>query len=535
MSRRGKKWRYAADIRRELELLDLQETARAAAWVQERVARMPHHWGKLIAAEHGKRGGAADAAANRWLMDATEQAGGLVRLSASDDDIRTAAKVASGEAKSRAMVLQGGAGDVLESLRHTCSRWGVSPAEPKKREGQIDIMPAVARMICGRWWLRKLRVAAGQRCERAAIGAGLVKRGRWVYASQDTVERRRQQRRRQQDAIDGAMLEDMDSGEQVALADAVAGSVSNPEIKRGELMTRVKGCDEFAAGKGWLCEFWTLTTPSRFHAQTTAGGGVSANPVFDGSTPKQAQAYLCKTWARARAAWQRQKLQVVGLRTAEPHHDATPHWHLIVYGEAAALEQARDILRKHALADSTNEPGAEKRRFVWLRAAGMDGAAYAAKYVAKNIDGRSMEAADSDETGGKVSDALLRVEAWARTWRVRQFQFFGVPMVGIWRALRKIRQECAPAEEAIEQARAAADRGAWAAFWRAIDGREVKLLREAGERLTVYGDEAARRVIGVVEGANSALLDLRAWVVKWGALRAAARAAGGRGSLVPCL
>lgn len=535
MSGRGRVFKYAVQMRRELALQDEWEQRRAHEWVASRVERMPHHWGRLIAEEHQKRGGADDAAANRWLLEATEQAGGLVRLSASDEDIRTAAKVARGEAKSLAMVLRCGAGGVLESLRHTCARWGVTPAEPKKREGQVDIMPAVARMICGRWWLRKLRVAAGQRCERAAIGAGLVKRGRWVYASQDTVERRRQQRRRQQDAIDGAMLEDMGSGEQVPLAAAVAGSVSNPEIKRGELMTRVRGCDAFAAGKGWVCEFWTVTTPSRFHAQTTAGGRVSANPVYDGSTPRQAQTYLCQTWARARAAWQRRGLQVVGLRTVEPHHDATPHWHLIVYGEAAALEQARDILRQHALANSPNEPGADKRRFCWLRASGLDGAAYAAKYVAKNIDGRAMEGAASDETGGKVADALLRVEAWARAWRVRQFQFFGVPLVGIWRSLRKIRKACAAAEEAIEQARAAADRGEWAAFWQAIEGREVRLLREAGERLTVYGDEAARRVIGVVEGANSALLDLRAWVVKWGALRSVAMADGGRGSLVPCL
>jgi len=535
MSGRRKGWRYPADIRRDLELIDVQEPARAAAWVQERVARMPHHWGRLIADEHRQRGGQDDAAANRWLFEATEQAGGLVKLSASDADIRVAAKIASGEAKSRAMVLQGGAGDVLDSLQHTCGRWGVAPAEPRKREGQIDILPAIARMICDRWWLRKLRVAAGQRCERAAIGAGLVKRGRWVYASQDTVERRRQQRRRQQEAIEGALLQDIESGEQVALADVVAGSVSNPEIKRGELMTRIKGCDEFAAGKGWSCEFWTVTAPSRFHPQTTRGGRVAVNPAWDGSTPRQAQSYLCKLWAKARAKWQRRGLQVVGLRTVEPHHDATPHWHLIVYGEAAVLESARDILRQHALADSPDEPGAQQRRCSWLRASGLDGAAYAAKYIAKNIDGRAMEGAASDETGGKVADALLRVEAWARTWRIRQFQFFGVPLVGIWRALRKIRQACAEADEAIEQARAAADRGAWAAFWQAIEGRKVKLLREAGERLTVYGDEAARRVVGVVDGATSALLDLRAWVVKWGALRAAARAGGGRGSLVPCL
>jgi len=537
--RRGRPFRYAADIRRDLEILDRQEEARAEAWIKGRLARLPLHWGAAVAAEHRQKGGSNSAAANAWLLEATEEGGrGLVPLSASEDDIRTSARVAANEARGIAQVVRGGGADVFDSLTHTCERWGILPAVPRMVDGQPDIMPAVRRMICRRWWLRRLRVAVGQRCEAAAIKAGMVRRGKWCYVSQDAVVRRSCQKDRQRQAIERALLEDADTGEQVGLDRVVAGSVSNQAIKRGELMVRIRGFDELAQGEGWACEFWTLTAPSRFHPQTTAGGGrPAANPSFDGSSPREAQDYLVKLWARARSAWQRRGLQVVGLRTVEPHHDATPHWHLIAYGEGEALQAARDLLRGYALQDSPGEAGAEKRRFVWIKAKGLDGAAYAAKYLAKNIDGCGIEGERDRESGGKVADTVQRVEAWAAVWRIRQFQFWGAPAVTVWRTLRKIRQACADAAAAIERARAAADRASWADFWRACVEGELVLLKEDGERLTQYGDEAARRVVGVGEesGCNRALLDLRAWVVKWGG-RVCQGASGARSvPLVLCL
>lgn len=536
--RRGRPFRYAADIRRDLEIHDRQEEARTEAWIKGRLARMPLHWGAAIADEHRKRGGSDVAAANAWLLGATEEGGrGLVPLSASEDDIRTAAKVAANEARGRAQVVRGGGADVFESMAHTCGRWGVAPAVPRMVDGKQDIMPAVRRMLCSRWWLRRLRVAVGQRCEAAAIKAGMVRRGKWCYVSQDAVVRRLCQKERQRQAIGRALLEDTDTGEQIDLDQVVSGSVSNPAVKRGELMVRIRGFDEVAQGEGWACEFWTLTAPSRFHAQTTAGGRPAANPVYDGSSPREAQNYLVKLWARARAAWQRRGLQVGGLRTVEPHHDATPHWHLIAYGPEADLQAGRDLLKGYALQDSPGEAGAEKRRFVWLKARGLDGAAYAAKYLAKNIDGRGLEGERDREAGGKVADTVQRVEAWAAVWRIRQFQFWGAPAVTVWRTLRKIRQACADAAAAIERARMAADRASWADFWKACVDGELVLLKEDQERLTQYGDEAARRVVGVGEesGEHRALLDLRSWVVKWGGRVVEGAAPGRSVPLVPCL
>lgn len=521
-----KPFRYAAQIRRELQAVGVAEQERAKRFVEGRLSLLPWHWGRHVAAQHAARGGGECAEANRWLLAVTDAgAAGLVRLAAGDEDVRTSALVAVREARDRAMLCRGVG--VLAAVARVCVRWGVDPA-PVAR-GSSDPWPAIRRMLCERWWLRRLRAMVARRCEAAAIKAGLVRRGLWPYASQDTVERRRAQLARGRAAVESAVLEDADSGEQCDLSAVVDGSVSHPVIRRGELMTRVRGCDEYAKGRGWACEFWTLTCPSRFHAQTVVDGVARENPRYGGESPRAAQAYLCKVWARARAAWKRRGLDVVGLRTAEPHHDGTPHWHLVAYGSRRDLRFARRLLRVYALRDSPGEPGARARRFVSLLAQDGTAARYVAKYVAKNIDGYSMAGELDDESGRSVPESVARVDAWAAAWRVRQFQFFGGAAVGVWRVLRRMRESVAESGEVIERARVAADRGDWCGYLKACEGGAVRVLREAGERLTQYGDAAAARVVGVVDGGRRALLNLRSWVVRWGArvVEGARRSVGG--------
>lgn len=531
-----KAFRCAADMCRELSFVDQDEAERSRKWVESRLSLLPWHWSRDVVAQFVQRGGEACADACRWLMEATVPGeGGRVALSASDADLRVAAKVAVAEAKSIAQVTIGGR-TVLESLSHTCERWGVVPAKPARPSdyGPPDCWPAVRRMVCERWWLRGLRRATGRRCEAAAIRAGMVRRGRWCYVSQDCLERRQQQRARSTAAIEAAMLTDTDTGEQVPLGEVVAGSIANPEIRRGELMTRIRGFDEWAIEQGWSAEFWTLTAPSRFHAQRTVGAVSEENPKYGGANPREAHQYLCGVWARARASWARRGLVVAGLRTVEPHHDGCPHWHIVVYGPRRDLRFARRLLRVYALRDSPDELGAKARRFVAKLSLGVSGAAYAAKYVAKNVDGAGMAGCRDSETGREVSSVVERVLAWSATWGIRQFQFFGSPQVTAWRALRRVDSPCGPDDVPLERARVAADQGDWAGFWRAWESGDFALLRDdAVIRLTEYGDRAVARVVGVVESAWSALMEVRSWVVKWGAARGGE--GGGCGRFGPSL
>lgn len=82
------------------------------------------------------------------------------------------------------------------------------------------------RLMCARWWVRALRRAAARRCEGAAIRGALVRRDCTYTAG--SIARRGEQKRRNEAAVAGAALVDLDNGEEVELAEIVAGSLANP-------------------------------------------------------------------------------------------------------------------------------------------------------------------------------------------------------------------------------------------------------------------------------------------------------------------
>lgn len=492
--------------------IEAAEAERESRWLRQKLGMLPATWAKHARAEHKRMGGLKSAAANQWLLCLVEPAGGRLPLSAGDADIRAAAVEASKAAKDIVYAdydMGASNEEIRRSLVLHCLSWGIEPARQ-------DGIPGIMRMVDERWLLRRIRSAHGRRAEAVAIGAGVVRRGLWIYATQDAVERRQAQRRGNAQAIEKATVECEASGESLALADVVAASVANPEVKRAELMVRIKGCDAIASENGDACEFWTLTAPSEYHAQRIVGGKAVKNPHYSGASPRDAQKYLSRVWARARAAWKRRGLAVFGLRTAEPHHDGCPHWHLIAYGPRRDLRFARRLLRVYALRQNPDEAGAREHRFKVLEArAGTKGAAYAAKYVSKNIDGKGLEGDIDQEGQKKISASVRRVDAWAATWGIRQFQFFGCPAISGWRVLRRMRGPVAVVGSMLERARAAADDSDFAGYWRAAIAGGLKLIYRGGELLTAYGDAAAARIAGIREGGRLAMLPEKEWVIKW--------------------
>lgn len=362
------------------------------------------------------------------------------------------------------------------------------------REGRL------ARLADARWWRRQLR----KRWTRAAEGALrdmlIVRRGRQPYASDNAVQQRAAQKRKTREFLESHQLVN-EQGEQLELLQIAEHSRANPAIRRGELMCRVRGFEETAAQYGHAAEFVTLTTPSRFHAALSAGG---RNPAYIRATVRDAQQWLCRMWARARAKLKRLSVLYYGLRVAEPHHDATPHWHLLVFCRPHQVETLRMVLSEIWLSDGGEERGAAAHRvkFETIDRAKGSAVGYVAKYVSKSIDGAGqIGAAEDDETGAAVSDSVARIDAWAATHGIRQFQQLGGPPVGIWREARRLRE--AVADPDIERVRLAADRGDWAAFIQRVGGiaagrhTNIRLeTAETGER-NQYGECRAARVVGL--------------------------------------
>jgi hypothetical protein len=332
--------------------------------------------------------------------------------------------------------------------------------------GIEDDRQFMLRCVDAAWWRRNLRRVHGRVFEHAAIRLGFVSIRQGAYASNETVQRRMAQSQRNARTLQGVEMEN-ENGDKFTLAELAAKGVGNKAIRRGELMLRMAGCEQIATERGDVGMFITTTCPSKYHAVLAASGTV--NPNYNGATPREAQAHLTDVWACTRAKNHRDGIHPYGFRIAEPHHDGCPHWHMLLFVAPEHAAQLEENMRRYALAEDGDEPGAAKNRLKVVRIDPAKGTAagYIAKYVGKNIDGehvgeqldRDGNAVPADLVGDAVVAPSQRVEAWASAWGIRQFQAVGQPPVTVWRELRRVAAEqVADAPEHIAAAWAACQR-----------------------------------------------------------------------------
>ena len=274
--------------------------------------------------------------------------------------------------------------------RQTTSAMGTGRSNPSfaipiLRTG-VTYSGIFARLTEGNWWARALGKVNIRRIEHSAICHGLVHKHKGKFISDKTLERRRKRDRRNL-AILEHYIATNERGQEYTLKQLAELSVSNPKIRRAELMARIAGFDQFARSVGHVGVFYTVTCPSRMHARLSMSG--DANPKYDRTTPREAQAYLSKAWSQIRAKLGRMGLHVYGIRVAEPQHDGTPHWHLLLFMPKESAEQVGAIIRGYAMREDRDEPGAAKHRYKETRIDRSKGSAtsYIAKHVSKSIDG----------------------------------------------------------------------------------------------------------------------------------------------------
>jgi hypothetical protein len=356
------------------------------------------------------------------------------------------------------------------------------------------------RLACPLWWRRQLRKVWTRAAENAMRDLGVIRKGREPYATEHAVRHRAAGKRRAREFLERSALVN-ELGEQLEMLPVAERSLANARLRRGEFMCRVRGFEEIAHHQGHVAEFITLTAPSAFHAQLSSGG---RNPAFIRAAVREGQMWLRRTWARIRSALKRRSVLVYGFRIAEPHHDATPHWHLLLFVRPREADTLRAVFSAVALSDRGGESGAAQHRVKFERIDSARGSAvgYVAKYVSKNIDGAgAIGAAEDTETGAQVADGLKRVDAWASIHGIRQFQQIGGPPVGLWREARRLRE---PLEDTdLERARRAADKGMWARFVQCVGGilagrrTNIRVERVEDGGKNRYGECRAARIVGL--------------------------------------
>lgn len=218
---------------------------------------------------------------------------------------------------------------------------------------------ALLKMQCDKWWARQLKTIRRQFLELLEIATGQV--GKDLYHDKKSKKFKRRgispysskQAQREftfAQASGRQFLEMMElqssDGDVISLIEAVKSGMANPANRRNELMLRIRETEELADEMGYVGVFYTITCPSRFHANSSK---------WNGETPKDAQNYLTQTWARARSKLNRRGLKYFGVRVVEPHADGCPHWHMMLFMPKNKLQEVNAILRWYFIQEDKAE------------------------------------------------------------------------------------------------------------------------------------------------------------------------------------
>ena len=496
--------------------------------------KFPNSFAEVIANQYSKIYRATGRrSANLFMLDIKDRLKSqIISLAASDDEIVIYAKRRADEMMRLSRYWK----NLADSLQFLCDtvffKYGINPPLKTKLgsdaeniilkiPGKNECVEASTHGVSGRlfnerWWRRSLRNVHIRNVEKKAIELGLVRQGKEKYVSNVTLRRKRQQKQRNRRILENSFATN-ENGQTYSLQELANTTVSNPTIQRNELMTRLAGFDEIAVEQGHEGVMLTITTPSKMHASVTKDNQAFNNPNYDGTTPAQAQKYLTLIWSRMRAEFNRQGIKPYGFRVAEPHHDATPHWHVLLYVNPAQMDPLESIVRKYALENSPNEPGAQKHRVtaVTIDRSKGSGVSYLSKYISKSIDGFGL---DSDIDGGEPTKAAEKVKAWATTWGIRQFQQIGGPPVSLWRELRKASEEGLGG--LIKAFWDAANAGLWGEFVKLLGGTSVKrkdlpisLAKLWNDAPNCYLEPKGAEIIGIAYGILTIPTRLHNWII----------------------
>ncbi|HHN9662012.1 replication endonuclease [Escherichia coli] len=319
----------------------------------------------------------------------------------------------------------------------------VAPWAKKRRMAPDEAAAAIQKTMHDRFWSRLLRKYARRWREHLHIAYGDVRRDVSPYCSKHHVTQWDSRRKRSREIMSRLELEDQVTGERISLIEQIDKSISNPEKRRVELMTRIGGFEKVATESGFAGSFFTLTAPSKYHAFTVFG---HRNHKWNGASPRKTQNYLNHVWQLIRAELARREIPVFGLRVAESHHDATPHWHGLLFTAQEHTGELLEVMEDYATREDANELTGKTGKQPRFELKPIDPAlgsatGYVVKYISKNIDGYALDGESDDESGRPLKETAKHATAWASCWGIRQFQFLGGAPVSVWRELRRLKNQ----------------------------------------------------------------------------------------------
>ena len=326
------------------------------------------------------------------------------------------------------------------------------------------------RMSSPRWWETRLSRQINQIKEHLLISLGMVQAKKSLYISNETIMLREKDIRERVSFLSIRKVVNAETQEEKdTLLHMAMSGIANPRIQKSELTQILFGTYKYALQHKHVCRFITITLPKSFHATTINGTPCSG---WKGLTPKQAHDHLQGAWTKARSALS--EIACYGTRFVEPHHDSTPHWHILVYIPQENDSKVISTINKYfsTIVDSSSFDSKIDMKLFTNEAV----LHYMMKFLASSFPGVADENAINDKTGKPISCEAKNAKLWASQWGIRRFQHFGLPEIGAWRECRKVRSHNITHElgHAAEAVRHAADHGDFQGYIEAQGGIGIK-------------------------------------------------------------
>lgn len=485
------------------------------AFIEDRLFVVPDAFKKHVLKEYFKKlKTTSRREANLWLIDTTERVEAVnprrlnnFNTDSTGDDLRSFAKLQVDGCKRTLSFYKGKPlKDINDEIAQRVRDNGLESSFIKEEPTQSEMQSLIKRSLNPSWWMRHLRKRQELDIERVGRELNLVSKKRQLYVTDENDKRYQRREKEQKQWLDNMFAEN-EEGDIFSLQELKATSISNPENKRAELMVRSRGYEEISKKRGDVGLFITMTCPSKYHRAFGISG--DENPNYGGYDVKAGQAYLQTVWSRIRASLARDDIRVYGFRVAEPHHDGTPHWHILLFLSKDHIDTFKNTLMFYCLEEDGTEKGALENRVKFIDIDPKKGSAtgYIAKYIAKNINGADL---DVGVYGEDPLMAARRVASWASVWGIRQFQQLGGAPVTVWREVRRLEKEYKD-NETLEAVRLAADKSDWEGYQNAMGGinipradRPVSLVYKpdidvtTGEiKMNQYGEMRAAGIFGI--------------------------------------
>jgi hypothetical protein len=159
----------------------------------------------------------------------------------------------------------------------------------------------------------------------------------------------REKLRLQNNFLEFSYITNDQTGQKFTLKDCIVSSNHNPHRYYGEIQNRINTLEREAINANLTPIFLTMTLPSEFHEMKQHNGTLIPNPLYNGTTPKEAVKILTKQFAKLRqdrSLKELTKTQRMYYRVNEPHKDGTPHTHILLFIPKDQIERVETAFKR---------------------------------------------------------------------------------------------------------------------------------------------------------------------------------------------